>query len=275
MPKIFNYTTIDVELIKSTRTLQITLNKNSEYISVEVLFELESILAWTASKVEIHSILICSSQNEFSKGINLESLPNLKERQLQKITTKLQKITQALYHLPQTVIIDLGMGAKNIAAELAIGADIRIAHINSNIKFDHIYHGLVPCSGGMGMLNATVGSTFTKNWILLGDEIPTQHLINSGFLLQTYDGNHKQVVSNILNRINQQSPVQRVQTKMGLFQGIKDSIEKATIFEQQIGKAARICQDWKEKRVDQMPAKSMSKAVKLSLVKNKSPETIN
>lgn len=275
MPRIFNYTTIDVELLKKSRTLQITFNENSQYIGLEVLFELESILAWSTSKVEIHSILICSKEGELSKGINLDSLPQLKESQLQKITSKLQKITHALFHLPQTVVIDLGMGANNIAAELAIGADIRVAHINTKVQFDHIYHGLVPCSGGMGMLNTTVGNTFSKNWILLGDVIPTMQLIHSGFLFQTYEENREQTITNLLNRIHLQSPVQRVQAKMGLFQGVRDSIEKATEFERQVGKAARISQDWKEKRQHQMPAKSMSKAVKLSLVKNKSSETIN
>lgn len=275
MAKVFNYATIDVELLKKTRTLLITFKNHHKFISLEVLFELESILAWSSSKVEIHSILIRSNEGVLSNGINLDSLPLLKEKTLKKITEKLQKITHALFHLPQTVVVDLGAGAKNLAAELAIGADIRIAHHQTQICFDHTYHGLTPCSGGMGLLTATIGSIYAKNWILMGEMIAVGQLTQSGFLLQTYQDDRDKITEHILTNIHRQSPVQRVQTKLGLFHGIKESLEYATHFEKQIGNASRITQDWKEKRKEQMPAKHMSKAVKLSLVKSNSTDPLN
>lgn len=275
MAKIFNYATIDVELIKKSRTLLICLKESHKAFGLEVMFELESILAWAASKVEIHSILIRSYEGTFSDGISLDSLPMLKEKTLQKITEKLQKITYALFHLPQTVVIDLGAGAKNLAAELAIGADIRIAHQQTQVSFDHTFHGLVPCSGGMGVLTTTIGSTYAKNWVLMGKTIAVEQLIHSGFLLQTYQNDREELTEQILSNIHRQSPVQRVQAKLGLYQGIKDSLEEATRFEKQIGTASRVTQDWKEKRQDRMPAKNMSKAVKLSLIKNHSADPVN
>ena len=275
MAKLFNYTTINVELIKQFRSLKITLKNTHKYISLEVLFELESILAWSTSKVEIHSIIICSEEGTLSEGLDTQSLPELKEGNLKRITEKLQKITHALFHLPQTVIIDLGTGAKNLAAELAIGADIRIAHQTTQVSFNHTLNGLVPCSGGMGILTTIIGSTFAKNWILTGNTIPIEQLTQSGFVYQTYQNDRHEITDQILHSIHLQSPIQRVQAKLGLFQTIKECIQEATQFEKQIGNASRVSQDWKEQRKDQMPAKHMSKAIKLSLVKSKSSELIN
>lgn len=274
MSALFNYNTIDVELIKKTRTLQISLNnKNSlNSINLELLFELESILAWSTSRVEIHSILINSTSSKLSQGIDQIALKHMNEKQLHKITSKLQKITHALFHLPQTVIVDLGKGASNLGAELAIGADIRISDINTTIVFDHTNYGLIPCSGGIGILSTVVGNTFARNWILTARAIPINQLIQSGFIYDTYSNmDHDVKVSTLLADIHRQSPVQRIQSKLGLFEDVKHDVEQATIFETQIAKAARITRDWKEEPKDAMQAKSMSKAVKLSLVKKESP----
>jgi enoyl-CoA hydratase/carnithine racemase len=273
MGSFFNYSTLDVDLVKSTRTLVIALNspESKNAINLELLFELESILAWATGRIEIHTILIKSKQGKLSPGIDTDMLNMMKESMLQKLTHKLQKITHALFHLPQTIIVDLGDGANNLACELAVGADIRIASDSCKMAFDHTNHGLIPCSGGMGILSEVVGNTFAKNWILMGSTIPMNQLLQSGFLYSTYNSNNReQCTQQILSQIHKQAPVQRVQAKLGLFEGIKDAVENATVFEKQIGKAARIAQDWKEKEPEQrMPAKNMSKAVKLSLVKGK------
>lgn len=274
MSALFNYNTISVELLKKTRTLKITIKNSNElnFINLELLFELESILAWSTSRVEIHSILIRSESGALSQGINFNSLKEMNEKMLEKITSKLQKITHALFHLPQTIVVDLGKGACNLGVELAIGADIRISSNNTTIVFDHTCHGLVPCSGGMGVLSTVVGNTFARNWILSARPVPMNQLLQSGFIYETYSNMERnQKVEALLEDIHKQSGVQRIQAKLGLFEDVKIDIEQATIFEKQIGKAARISQDWKDSPDKAMKAKSMSKAVKLSLVSKEIP----
>lgn len=275
MSALFNYNTIKVELLKKTRTLKISFFSNDQLnaITLELLFELESILAWASSRVEIHSILITSEHKHFSQGITSESLKNMNENILQKLTSKLQKITHALFHMPQTIIVDLGKGAKNLGVELAIGADLRIANINTEIALDHTKYGLIPCSGGLGILSTTVGNVIAKNWVLTARNIPQIQLLQSGFIYETYSSIDKErKIQQLLEDIHQQSPVQRIQAKLGLFEDIKQDVECATIFEKQIGKAARISQDWKSPN-ESMNAKSMSHAVKLSLVKSENNNT--
>ena len=71
MQTLFNYTTISTRLEKTTRTLFVTLNRPdwNNAFRLEMLFELESLLAWCTTRVEINSIFIDSSTPYFSTGL--------------------------------------------------------------------------------------------------------------------------------------------------------------------------------------------------------------
>ena len=85
MNSLFNYNTLKVRLEKTTRTLFITLNNdlNENSLTMESLFELESILAWCTTRVEIHSIFLQSSTDFFSRGYNQKLLKKLTIEKLQ------------------------------------------------------------------------------------------------------------------------------------------------------------------------------------------------
>lgn len=272
MSSIFNYQTLKVRLEKSTRTLFITLDNDHEsnYLTMESLFEIESLLAWCTTRIEIHTILFQSTTSSFSLGYNPNILKRLTIEKLQKFTQKLQKINQAIMLLPQTVIIDMQLGTENIASELALACDIRIANRSCSINFNHSKLGLVPCSGGMAQLSQIVGHANAKNWILTGDSIPLRKLEASGLVYLAYTMDTRdETIQKLLSSIRQQSPVQRIQTKLGIVENIRGHIESMLTFENQIAKAAMISEDWKSYESDApMKAKNMKTAVKLSLIKN-------
>lgn len=278
MQTLFNYTTLSTRLEKSTRTLFVTLNRPdwNNAFRLEMLFELESLLAWCTSRVEINTIFINSSSNHFSTGLELDSLSALTPSALTKINTKLHKIIFALMQLPQTIVMDLGDGAENLAAEFALGADIRICSDKSKIAYNHGVYGLVPAAGGMSMLTAIVGPAFARSWVLSGTPISKKALTESGFITVTYDAHSKEnTIHEILEGIARQAPVQRIQAKLGLFESIRSQIESGIVMDRKISKAAMISEDWRTKSTQSeekgdgfMPAKSMSYSVKLSLIKN-------
>lgn len=274
---LFNYTTLSTRLEKSTRTLFVTLNRPDwkNAFRLEMLFELESLLAWCTSRVEINTIFIDSSTSVFSTGLELDSLSSLSAQNLDKINTKLHKIIFSLMQLPQTVVIDMGQGAETLASEFALGADIRISSKNAKIYFNHCQFGLVPAAGGMNMLSALVSPTFARAWVLSGKAIEGAALMDSGFISATYTEEDKdEVVSSYLSQIAKQAPVQRIQAKLGMFEPLRLQLENGIIMDRKIAKASMINEDWRSKRPEQkdnlefMPAKSMSYAVKLSLIKS-------
>ena len=277
MNNFFNYNTLKIRLSKSTRTLFVTLNSDglNNPLSMELLFELEGLLAWASSKVEISSILIQSNSDILSCGYNPNSLKRLTIDKIKKFTDKLQKINFAIMHLPQTVVVDVQLGAFNIASELATAADIRIPNRACKINFNHTKLGVVPCSGGISQLSQIVGLSNARNWILTGHDISIQKLESSGFIYQSYTmDNRDDIIQNILKPISEQGPVMRIQTKMGLSEQIRSKTEKMNTFERQLSQAALISEDWKtEKQEEKMPAKHMKEAVKLSLLKSDKGDT--
>lgn len=276
MNSLFNYTTLSTRLEKSTRTLYITLNRADwgNAFRTEMLFELESILAWCTTRVEINSVFIDSSTKYFSTGLEVERLAELTPASLDKINSKLSKIVFAMMQLPQTVIVDLAEGSQLFASEFALGADIRLCSVNGAIRFNHAHYGLVPAAGGMSFLSTLINPSKARHWVMSGLAVDATELVNTGFVAQTYDStNRDQKVSDLLTSIFKQAPVQRIQAKLGLFESIRPQLESGLSMDKKIAKASMVSQDWKtrsEKMEDFsfMPAKSMSYTVKLSLIKN-------
>lgn len=280
--QLFNYTTLSTRLEKSTRTLFVTLNRPdwNNAFRLEMLFELESLLAWCTSRVEINTIFFDSSARIFSTGLELDSLSGLTPNALDKINTKLQKIIFSLMQLPQTVVMDLGAGSETLGTEFALGADIRIASEGTKISFNHGHYGLVPAAGGMSMLSALVAPAFARSWVLSGNDISETELVQSGFIRSTYDAsNRNEVIQTLLTNIAKVAPVQRIQSKLGLFESIRMQLENGIVTDRKVAKASMVSEDWRtrkpeEKDFEFMPAKSMSYAVKLSLVKSEESKNL-
>ncbi|MCO4753181.1 MAG: enoyl-CoA hydratase/isomerase family protein [Bacteriovoracaceae bacterium] len=276
MNELFSYSTLKVGLSKSTRTLNISFKKGCPCITLENLFELESILAWATNRVEIKSILISSENEFFSEGIDKERLSNMSAKKLAKMSKKLQTIVHAMYHLPQTIVMDLAQGSFDFASELALGADIRVSSEDSSIAFNHNRVGLVPSSGGIGFLSVIVGQAMARNWTLTGKKISNSQLLMSGFISEQYtEKTRQECIEALLQSIAHCAPVQRIQTKLGLLEHARLEFERATKYERSVSEAAMVSEDWKENDNEFMGAKSMSQSVKLSIVKdaeNKSKE---
>ena len=276
MQTLFNYTTLSTRLEKSTRTLFVTLNRPdwNNAFRLEMLFELESLLAWCTSRVEINTIFFDSSAQIFSTGLELDSLSGMSAGSLDKVNTKLQKIIFSLMQLPQTVVMDLGAGSETLGTEFALGADIRIAAKGTKISFNHGHFGLVPAAGGMSMLSALISPSFARSWVLTGNVINEEALTTSGFIKTTYEASTRtDTIRDILADIAKVAPVQRIQAKLGLFEALRQQFENGIVMDRKIAKASMVSEDWRTRKpeakdFDFMPAKSMSYAVKLSLIKS-------
>ena len=266
MQKIFNYATIDTALEKSTRTLHISLKE--KFISSEFLFELETLLAWAQSRVEIHSLYFTSENKYFSHGFDPEKLQQSDERQIKNLTVKLQRLVLAMLCMPQTIIMNLKSGAFNIGAELSLGADVRLIHKDCILKFNHHQFGLSPASGAMSVLPQVISPALAKQWILTANAISAESLVMSGFALSCYDQDtEEEIAHNVLASIHATAAVARIQTKMGLNENTRELIEKQMDKEKSISNATLVAGDWRKKQ-SPMPAKSMSYSVKFSLIKN-------
>lgn len=262
MFNLFNYNTLDVKLKKETKSLLIFFKKDKNYITHETLFELESIFAWAANRLEISSIILDSHNEFFNEGLHKDRLPGYGAEKLSKMCAKLQKIVHAMLHLPQVIIVNLKAGAFDLASELSLGADFRICSHDAMIAFNHNLIGLTPSSGGISILTQLMGNTLSRQWLLSGKKIEISKLINTGFIYQSYDlGEASFIIDELAMSVNQSAPIQRIQTKLALLECMRESVDQAMESERKIAKASLVSEDWKSE--DHMPAKHMQEAIKI------------
>ena len=206
---IFSYNTMVTTLVTDSKSLEIKFRK--KFITLESLFELESILTWCASHPEVQSICISVYGDHFLQGIDPEELKTMSEDMLTKILMKLAVISQSIFCLPQTVIMDLKLGTKGIGLELALAADIRLAREEAVFSFNHLTSGLTPTCGMFSFLTPYLNQNVMRSLILSGKEFNVQTMNALGGWCDT-DLN----ANTIVKQIFAQAPVARMQAKRGL-----------------------------------------------------------
>lgn len=206
---IFSYNTIATTLVTDSKSLEIKFR--NKFITLESLFEFESILAWASAHVEVQSLFITVYGDYFLQGIDPLELKQMPPEKLKKILTKLSTISQSLFCLPQTVVMDLKLGAKGVGLELALAADIRICKPEAKFSLDHLSTGLTPTCGLFSFLRPYLNQNIMRSLLLSGLEFNVQTLSKLG--------GHSEVEVHptlLLRQIFAQAPVARIQAKRGL-----------------------------------------------------------
>lgn len=234
---IFNYNTMVTTLLTDTKSLEIKLR--TKFINAEVLFELESILAWSASHHEVQSIFLTCYGEEFIQGFDPEELKSLPEEKIKKLFAKISTIAQSLMCLPQTVIIDMRKGAKGVGIELALAADIRLASKEASFCMNYLACGLTPVCGLFSFLRPYLNQNVLRSVLLSGKTFNLETFHALGGWCET-DTNQKAILLSIF----QQAPVARIQTKRGLLGETFINASAKIQEEQQIFNAVTVTRDY-------------------------------
>ncbi|MCB9092095.1 MAG: enoyl-CoA hydratase/isomerase family protein [Halobacteriovoraceae bacterium] len=273
MGQLFSYHTIFTQLIKDSRTLVVTLNRPEieNAMTIETLFELESIISWASSKIEIHSILINSSAPLFSIGISQSDLKKYNLDKVMKVRKKLWDVQKLMLSIPQITVIDFAEGANNLSLEFGFAADLRLASLTSQFKFNNLELG-IPYLHPSLLSRRVLGFSEQKNWLFYTKNLDISRMLRSGFLFDAYDSsNREDTLKKLLANIKKQSPISRIQSKLALNQQSIEDVEDSIEEENKIIQAALSVKDWKND--DHLPAREVKKAMRMTLLKGgKSPE---
>lgn len=264
----FNYNTLNVDLNSDTRSISIELNRpeKENAINVEMLFELESLFSWLTGHLEINAVLLKGKGDIFCSGFDQDELKIMSEEKLKKYIVRFQKIVSGMLYLPQTVICDLGEGAKGMGLELSLGADMRIGSKTGTVSFNNLDLAWVPCCGGIGLLSTWVGNANARAWTLSSRRVGNTELSDKGLLLETYSSQEKSDTSqNILKRIAVQAPIARIQTKRSFLEGILPDLQRTFEYESIFSFASMKTGDWnKEEETPFTQARDLAKELKKS-----------
>jgi enoyl-CoA hydratase/carnithine racemase len=216
---IFSYNKISTFLIPQTKSLEIILTE--KHFTQEMIFELETIFAWSATHHEVQSIFITSSHDDFIQGIDINDLKNFTPEKCNKFLMKISLISEALLCLPQTVIVDLKNGASSAGLEFALAADIRISNTTAKYQFNYLSQGLVPSAGLFSFLRHFLNQNVLRSLLLTEKEFDNIELNSLGSAVEINSS-----IDELLLKISKQSPIARIQTKLGLQDNQKDIQEK-------------------------------------------------
>lgn len=235
--RIFNYQKISTSLLLETKGLEVIFK--DEFISEELLNELEEVFTWCMSHTEVKSILLTSKHDSFLQGINHEEIKNESSLKIKKLYKKLNSVIIQMINLPQTIVVDLKNGAKNEGITLSLACDVRISALNPKFQFNHLSKGLIYADGLISVMAMQLNSIMLKSLILS----ETEFSINEINLLGAFTFNQT-TAEVILQNINGQSNISRAQTKCHFALNL-ESIEKNSKIAEKLLNATLKTEDFK------------------------------
>jgi len=243
---LFSYNTLSVELSKKTRSISIKLNRPEvqNAINTEMIFELETLLTWISTHLEIKSIYLTGEGDYFCKGLDDEEFATWSEEKRQKNFEKLQKLIYSMFFLPQTIIADLKKGCAGLGLELAMGADIRVAHNDTIVEFNHLSKGIVPSCGGISFTSAITNNSTARQWLLLSKKLTAADLNTHHITVQSYSSDSP--VDEFLATIGSQPDIARIQAKRSLLEPVLKNLDQGLEWEKKFSIAGMCTNDWKE-----------------------------
>lgn len=255
---LFNYNTLSVNLCKKTRSLSVELNRPEiqNAINTEMIFELETLITWVATHIEIKSILLTGKGNYFCKGLDDKEFSTWSDEKKQKNFDKLQKLIYSMYYLPQTIIVDLKDGCQGLGLELAMGGDIRIANEKVEMHFNHLIKGIVPSCGGVGFTSALFGNGAVRQWLLSSKKLNKEDLLSNQIIVESYL--EESISSKYLETIFSQPDIARIQAKRSLLEPIMEALDHSIKWEKKFSLAGMCTNDWREIAKYGEKAKSIS-----------------
>lgn len=250
---------LSLSLNPENRSLTATLmfEEDRPYMSLAMIVELENLVKWLTTKVEINAVLFKSNTESFGHGLNLNDWEQKGEQKLFDIYRRFQRLVYGMFFLPQTIVVDYGNMARGVGAEFGLSADLRFCRNGARIEFSKLTEGLVPMSGGVGFLSTLIGKSRAKSWLLSPFPPSNAALLESGFVTETYpDGGSP--AEKYVNAIATQSPMARIQTKSSQLQAILPELDKALEYEESYASGCMAFGDWREfmnsKRDNRNPA---------------------
>jgi enoyl-CoA hydratase/carnithine racemase len=253
----FKYLSLSLNPENRSLTATLIFEEDRPYMSLAMMVELENLVKWLTTKVEINAVLFKSNTESFGHGLNLNDWEQKGEQKLFDIYRRFQRLVYGMFFLPQTIVVDYGNMARGVGAEFGLSADLRFCRNGARIEFSKLTEGLVPMSGGVGFLSTLVGKSRAKSWLLSPFPPSNAALLESGYVTETYpDG--ESPAEKYINAIATQSPMARIQTKSSQLQAILPELDKALEYEESYASGCMAFGDWREfmnsKRDNRNPA---------------------
>lgn len=255
--QILNLNYLLIKTDKETKSIHINQAETNDFLSLNILRELQALFEWIEDHIEINSIWLTLPRIELKKN----DLHNAKLVDLEEYTVLVCELIEKMYALPQTIIVDMGENCDNFAFDLAMAADTRVAHQNINCSLNHQSLGLIPFLTPQ----LVVSFPILKNWHQAPiKKLSVHNLHQQGILYSDYssDNEKEHIKKDITFGINALPPVSRIQGKHSHYLSIKKRLKELIDLQRKTVNATLYSHDWGRDKSEQLKARSMREILK-------------
>jgi enoyl-CoA hydratase/carnithine racemase len=167
--------------------LRICRDRKLNALSSHIESEIKKALATdevTTSRV----VVITGSDRAFSAGADLSELPNPTPEQVMDYYHRTGDMHERFAALPQPTIAAISGWCLGGGFELALAADIRVAHVDAGFGLPEVEIGIVPSSGGLLRLVRAVGTARAKELVLLRTRFSAAEALQMGCITEVCEG---------------------------------------------------------------------------------------
>ncbi|MEV6239102.1 enoyl-CoA hydratase/isomerase family protein [Lentzea sp. NPDC051838] len=171
-------------------------------------------------------VVLAGRGKSFCAGHDLkEPVPVETEDETRARLERIQDVTRAIRDYPGIVIAAVHGYALGAGAEFALGCDL-IVTADAKFGFPEVGVGLSVTGGISSLLPKLVGPHQAKEWLLLGEQITGNRLLQLGVVYRdVYD--HEKHAMKLARRIIAQPPVAALLAKRAIDQGYDSTLDQA------------------------------------------------
>lgn len=203
-----------VTLIRKDHVAHVTLSRPDKHNALDD----KMIRAIVAAGQELaasgaRAVVISGAGKSFCAGLDMASFAGLAQRDLtEEVLTRthhdanlFQEVAMVWQRLPMPVIAALQGACYGGGLQLALGADIRIAHPDTRLSVMEMKWGLIPDMGGMALLPRLVRSDVLRRLTYTAEVIEARQALDWG-LVSELDSSPLSRAQGLARQIAGQSP---------------------------------------------------------------------
>jgi enoyl-CoA hydratase/carnithine racemase len=179
--------TIEITRTGAIALVRISRERKLNALSSHIESELKRALLTdevTTSRV----VVITGVARAFSAGADLSELPNPTSEQIMEYYRRTGDMHERFADLPQPTIAAISGWCLGGGFELALAADLRVAHSDATFGLPEVEIGIIPSSGGTLRLVRAVGPARAKELMLLRTRLTAVEALELGLVTEVIEG---------------------------------------------------------------------------------------
>lgn len=228
----------------------ITLNRPEarNAISLKMLNDFHLLLDELSSDDSVRCLVLTGSENKsFSAGADLKERSGMSELDTINFLERIQALTLKLSNFIKPTICALNGDAYGGGLELALSADLRIAHEKVTLGLTEVSLGIMPGAGGTQRLSRLIGVSKAFDMIFLAKKINAEEALKNGIInYLTKEEKLMDVSLDIAEKISKNAPLGIKYAKKSILEGSELTLEKGLKIELENYKRLLFSKDRKE-----------------------------